>query len=71
MAQEWGAAGMRSLHACVSYQAIRDLLPNVAGCKESPTGHEDELGDNFQGEKSLLSLENTLFWQFFSYPNAT
>jgi hypothetical protein len=28
-------------------------------------------GDNFKIEKSRLSLENTRFWQFSSYPKTT
>jgi hypothetical protein len=34
---------------------------------------EDEAayGDDLEGEKGRLSLENTRFWNLFSYPKAT
>ena len=44
-------------------------MPVEPGCQL----REDEAayGDNFEGEKSPSSLENTRFSQLFSYPNAT
>jgi len=47
----------------------RDVIPAGTGCQS----REDEAayGDNLEGEKSRLSLENTRFGELFSYPNAT
>jgi hypothetical protein len=32
---------------------------------------EGAYGDDYEGEKSRLSLENNWFWQLFSYLNAS
>jgi putative transposase len=46
-----------------------DVMPAETGCQL----REDEAayGDNYEGEKSRLSLENTRFWQLSFYPKAT
>ena len=47
----------------------RDVMPAERGCqlREEETAY----GDNLEGEKSRLSLENTRFWQLSSYPKIT
>lgn len=47
----------------------RDVMPAETGgqLREDAVAY----GDNFEGEKSRLSLENTRFWQLLSYPKAT
>ncbi len=56
---------------------VRDPLPPHSKCAatfhllDSGAGVDAPYGDNFEVEKSHLSLENTRFWQLSSYPKTT